>query len=468
MRDALQRHRSLRALVALGIIALLIYIVQALWSALAIVGDVFVIFLLAWIVTFILAPLSGRLERLGVHRVVAVSIIYLALLLASVGVAALAVPVVEAQVSLLAGRISVILSPHAGASGLGAQITTLLRFLGFTPADAQNLGSQAVAEALQVISSLSRSSAGSATQIFSAVGTAVFGATLVVIISFYMMLQGDVLVEAVVTRLPPKWEPNARLFQRNVNEIFAGFFRAQVIVAAIYAALTWIILLAFGLGDAWFVALVAGALIWLPFIGAFLAVAPPLLLVAVVTPPDQLLIKLAIVGLLLGAAQHIVLNVMAPHLFGQHMRVPTLVLFAALLLGAGEGGVWGAFFAGPVVAVGYAMFEVFYERFSAGSPLFQDDDIEDEPNEQRLDERLDEVSAGASKSRADRAEQADKPPPAADKGASRAPADTSAETPAADMPAASEVPAPPGAPANGNGSRGTPQPKGVRDTNSVG
>src|SRR6185437_483841 len=126
MRDALQRHRSLRALVALGIIALLIYIVQALWSALAIVGDVFVIFLLAWIVTFILAPLSGRLERLGVHRVVAVSIIYLALLLASVGVAALAVPVVEAQVSLLAGRISVILSPHAGASGLGAQITTLL------------------------------------------------------------------------------------------------------------------------------------------------------------------------------------------------------------------------------------------------------------------------------------------------------------------------------------------------------
>jgi predicted PurR-regulated permease PerM len=465
MRDALQRHRSLRALVALGIIALLIYIIQALWSALAIVGDVFVIFLLAWIVTFILAPLSGRLERLGVHRVVAVSIIYLALLLASVGVAALAVPVVEAQVSLLAGRISVILSPHAGASGLGAQITTLLRFLGFTPADAQNLGSQAVGEALQVIGSFSRSSAGSATQIFSAVGTAVFGATLVVIISFYMMLQGDVLVEAVVTRLPPKWEPNARLFQRNVNEIFAGFFRAQVIVAAIYAVLTWIILLAFGLGDAWFVALISGALIWLPFIGAFLAVAPPLLLVAVVTPPDQLLIKLAIVGLLLGAAQHIVLNVMAPHLFGQHMRVPTLVLFAALLLGAGEGGVWGAFFAGPVVAVGYAMFEVFYERFSAGSPLFQDDDIEDDPNEARLDERLDEVAAEAPKPRS---RQADRPPPAAGKGAPRTPAD---RADVADIPADGsgvEPPRPLEAPKNGNGQRGTPHPDGARDSKPVG
>lgn len=377
MRDSLQRHRSLRALVALGIIALIIYIIQAIWSALAIVGDVFLIFLLAWIVTFILAPLSSRLERLGVHRVAAVSFIYLALLAAVIGIASLAVPVVEAEISHLATRMSVALSPHAGAAGLDTQIAAILRFLGLTPADASALGTQAVEEAQKFVNSISRSTVGSATQIFSTVGTIVFDGTLVVIISFYMMLQGDVLVEKVITRLPPKWLPDARLFQRNINEIFAGFFRAQVIVGLIYAVLTWIILLFFGLGDAWFVALVAGALIWLPFIGVFLAVVPPLLLLAVVTPPSQLLIKLAIAGLLLGAAQHIVLNVIAPRIFGQHMRVPTLILFAALLLGAGEGGVWGAFFAGPVVAVAYAMLEVFYERFSAGSPLFQDDDEDD-------------------------------------------------------------------------------------------
>lgn len=374
MRDILQRHRSLHALVLLAIAALVIFIIQAVWSALAIVGDVFLIFLLAWIVTFILAPLSSRLERLRLPRVAAVSIIYLALLLAVVGIAALAVPVVEAEISHLATRLSVALSPHAGANGLGTQIASLLRTLGFTPTDAQSLGQQAVTQAQQFITSYTQSTAGSASQIFSTVGTVVFDATLVVIISFYMMLQGDALIEELVQRLPPKWLPDARLFQRNINEIFAGFFRAQVIIAAIYAVLTWIILAFFGLGDAWFVALVSGALIWLPFIGAFLAVAPPLLLVAVVTPPQLLLVKLALLGLLLGAAQHIVLNVIAPRIFGQHMRVPTLILFAALLLGAGEGGVWGAFFAGPVIAVAYAMIEVVYERVSAGSPLFQNDE----------------------------------------------------------------------------------------------
>lgn len=380
MRDALQRHRSLQALVGLAIIALVINIIHQIWSALAIVGDVFLIFLLAWIVTFLLAPVSSRLERAGMHRVLAVSLVYLVLLLAVVGAAVLSVPALEAEVSALATRVSVALSPGAGSSSLNAQVAALLKFVGFSPSDASSLGDQIVAQARTSIMAFSSASVGSASQLLSTIGTVVFDASLVVILSFYMMIQGDALVETLVRKLPPKWLPDVRLFQRNINEIFAGFFRAQIIIAAIYALLTWIILAAFGLGDAWFVALISGALIWLPFIGAFLAVAPPVLLVAVTTPADQLLIKLAILVLLLGAAQHIVLNVMAPRIFGQHMRVPTLLLFAALLVGAAEGGVWGAFFAGPVVGVMYAMFEVFYERFSAASPLFQtDEDMSEQP-----------------------------------------------------------------------------------------
>jgi predicted PurR-regulated permease PerM len=367
----LERHRSLQALVGLAIVALIIYIVHSIWSALTIVGDVFLIFLLAWIVMFILEPLSGRLQRLGLPRIVAVSVIYLALLLAGVGMAALAAPILAAETTSLAARIGVLLSPTAGANGLSAQIVSLLKLIGFSQRNATSLSTQLVTQAHDSVASLSHVSVGSASQLLGTIGTVMFDATLVVIISFYMMMQGDVLVEAVVVRLPPRWLPDARLFQRYITDIFAGFFRAQLIVGAIYGGLTWLILAFFGLGDAWFVALVSGALIWLPFIGVFLAVVPPLLLVAVVTPSHLLLIKLALLGLLLGAAQHIALNLIAPRIFGQHMRVPTLILFAALLLGAGEGGVWGAFFAGPVVAVAYAILEVFYGRFSASSALFQ-------------------------------------------------------------------------------------------------
>ena len=111
----------------------------------------------------------------------------------------------------------------------------------------------------------------------------------------------------------------------------------------------------------------------LPLIGVFLAIVPPVLLLLIQVPPSEALFRLVLLVFLLGAAQHVVLNLLAPRIFGHHMGIPTLLLFAALLLGAREGGVWGAFFAGPVVAVGYAMIEVIDDRWSATSPLFQPD-----------------------------------------------------------------------------------------------
>ena len=66
------------------------------------------------------------------------------------------------------------------------------------------------------------------------------------IISFYMMLDGARLVEGIVVRLPPAWARDVRLFQRYINDIFGGFFRAQLIIAAIYSAMTWLVLVILG------------------------------------------------------------------------------------------------------------------------------------------------------------------------------------------------------------------------------
>jgi predicted PurR-regulated permease PerM len=69
-------------------------------------------------------------------------------------------------------------------------------------------------------------------------------------------------------------------------------------------------------------------------------------------------------------AQQITLQIIAPRVFGSTMGVHPLLLFAGLLIGAKIGGVWGAFFAGPAVAIAYSMFEVFYDRYQRSSPHF--------------------------------------------------------------------------------------------------
>jgi predicted PurR-regulated permease PerM len=369
-RDLLDRHRSLRLLVGLVIAALTVYIVGVIWSVLVIFGDVILLFLLAWIISFILEPVSIFLRQRGMPRVVAVSLIYLALLVVVSGAIVLAVPSIEAQVQHLASEITATFSA-ANLPTLNQNLIQTLRRLGLSQRDAQNIVQQLSSRVPLWINSLATGAVDTATGLVTSLFNIIFDASLVVIISFYIMLDGDRLVESLIVRLPPVWIADVRLFQGYVLDIFGGFFRAQLIVAGIYAAFTWAILLALGQSNGLLVAIVSGIIMLLPFIGVFLAIFPPALLVLLQTPQDEVVIKLIILVIALAAAQHVVLNLMAPKIFGQHMGVPTLVLFAALLLGAKEGGVWGAFFAGPIVAVGYAMFEVFYVRFANRSTLFQ-------------------------------------------------------------------------------------------------
>jgi len=193
------------------------------------------------------------------------------------------------------------------------------------------------------------------------------------------MLDGGRLIERLCAKLPPSWEPDMRLFQGYINDIFGGFFRAQLTVAGIYALLTWLTTWAVlavdssvpgAGGGAFLAALLAGIFMMLPFLGAFLAVVPPVLLLVIQTPPDLLILKLVILVLLLGAWQHVVLNVLAPRIYGHHLGMDPIILFAALLLGAKEGGIWGAFFAAPIVAIGYAILETFYDRLMRTHPAF--------------------------------------------------------------------------------------------------
>jgi hypothetical protein len=97
---------------------------------------------------------------------------------------------------------------------------------------------------------------------------------------------------------------------------------------------------------------------------------PPALLVLIQAPPDALIFWLILLIFLLGAWQHVVLNLIAPKVYGHHLGIDPIVLFAAMLLEAKVGGVWGAFFAAPMVAIGYAILETFYDRFTSTHPAF--------------------------------------------------------------------------------------------------
>ncbi len=369
--DPLARYRILRVLLSLITVIVAIYAVRLIWTSLVAFGDIILLFFLAWVVAFILEPLSTSLRRIGLPRPVAVSLIYFALAIVISGVIVLTIPIAGDQMRRLALELSEAFSP-ASLNQVSVNLTQALVTLGMRQSDATRFVSQIWGQLPTYTGSAANQAVNIATTTIASVVTLLFDAFLVIILSFYMMLDGERLVQGAMRRLPPKWHDDAEMFTAAVTQKFGGFLRAQLVVGLVYTALTWLSLLLLGQANSIPVALVCGVLMLLPFIGTFLAVVPPVALVLLQSPANQLIPNLLILVVALIISQQITLQIVAPRVFGSTMGVHPLLLFAGLLIGAKLGGVWGAFFAGPVVAVAYAMFDVFYDRYQRSSPHFPD------------------------------------------------------------------------------------------------
>lgn len=369
--DLLARYRVLRILVTLVTVVLAIYTVQLIWASFVTFGDIIVVFFLAWLIAFILNPIAAYLHRRGAPRALAVSLVYIALAITLTGVIVLTVPIIGEEMRRLAAELASTVTAD-NLNRIAANATLALERMGVKPHDAQRIVPQVSQQIPGYAADMTRNALDTGASAIASVLSLLFDAFLVIIISFYFMLDGGRIADGVMRRLPPAWKPDAELFKSYVAQMFGGFLRAQFTLSLIYGALTWIMLALLGQANSLLIALVCGLLVILPFIGPFFAIAPPVILVLLQTAPADLPIKLVLLVIGLFIAQQITFQIIAPRVFSTHLGISPILLIAALLIGARESGVWGAFFAGPIVAVAYAMFEVFYQRFRRSSSLFPD------------------------------------------------------------------------------------------------
>jgi predicted PurR-regulated permease PerM len=370
-RDILERHAVLKVLVYVITIIAVLYAGGLIWSVVIHFGGIILLFFLAWVLTFILQPLAAFLERHDLPRLAAVSIIYFALLAVAVGGVVLAIPTIHSEATLLAGELSGALAP-ANLSNLTNQAVQSLHRLGLSVRDATNIVGQVSSRIPTLANDLTNSAVATTTSLLGTVATLLLDVVLVMILSFYMMLDGDRLLESWIVKLPPSWLPDIRLLQRHVESIFGGFLRAQLIIAFVYGALTWLVLALVGQPNGLIFAVLAAVLMLIPFIGPFLAIVPALFLILLQSPPSSLVRDLLVVLVALIIAQQITMQIIAPRVMSAHVGLHPLLLFAALLIGARESGVWGALFAGPIAAVLVAMLDTFFERFQQSSALYPD------------------------------------------------------------------------------------------------
>lgn len=377
VRDVIDRHLGLRVLLGLLLIIAGYFLLTGIWGALVAFSDILLLFFLAWLIAFILLPIADWLYELGVPRLAAVALVYLALLLGIILLVRVALPVIQDQVTRLVVKTEALFSP-ANLNALGPAITAQLQQWGMSQSDTNNLLNQLENNLPAAANAVLQNTTNVFTSIVTSIISILLDTVIVLILSFYIMLDGRRLLRLFINNLPVSWRSDAHLLQEKIAKSFGGYIRGQLILGAFYGIATFLTLTVLGLQNGVIIALLSGILMLLPFVGPFFALVPPVILELLEASPDSRIRTLIILLIVLVIFQQIVMQVLAPRVLGESVGLHPLVVFAALLIGAKEAGIWGAFFGIPIAGVLFAMFRVFFDRFVRSSPLYQEKEAAEE------------------------------------------------------------------------------------------
>jgi predicted PurR-regulated permease PerM len=334
-----REHQLLQVLVVLAILYLALQVFALGWIAVAQVADVVIIFVAAWALAYLLSPLVSRIDMVTpLNRTLSVVVVYIGIGLVLVILGLLAIPPLVAQLNDLVTR-----GPEYGerASQLAAGIQAALERLGirvdlteFYGTLPRRLGDLAAAYAADILG------------VVSATAAIFFNVTLVLIIAFLMLIDGDTMWHRFTRALTPELASEAELLRQSADRSFGGFIRGSLILGVIYAVATLLILVPLGVPYAGVLALVSGLTMVIPFFGPIIAMIP-VIAVTFVGAPD----RLPIVFILVLAVQQVLLNVVGPRIMSRSIGIHPIFVFLALLLGAKLAGFWGVFLAMPVAGI---------------------------------------------------------------------------------------------------------------------
>jgi predicted PurR-regulated permease PerM len=169
---------------------------------------------------------------------------------------------------------------------------------------------------------------------------------LVLVITFYLLLDVRRLRAVVLRWLDPAHRPGARRVFSEIARVFGAYVRAQLLVALSLGLLVAVVLLALGVPYALFLALFAALAELIPMVGPIVGAVPALLVSATMPLPTAIWVGVAFVFI-----QLIESNILVPRMVGRAVGIHPVGSILALALGFQLGGIIGALFAVPLAGL---------------------------------------------------------------------------------------------------------------------
>lgn len=174
----------------------------------------------------------------------------------------------------------------------------------------------------------------------------------VLVISFYLLKDADAVVTAMEQLVPPDHLDEFRKLRHRVNEIWHGFFRAQLIQCLMMGTIVGVVMSVAGVQNALVLAAVAALFEIVPTVGNTISGSVGMLF-AFFQGPSYLRMSPLLFALLVGALYTVIAQVdthyILPRILGRRVHLHPLVVIVGLIAGAKLGGVLGVFMVTPIL-----------------------------------------------------------------------------------------------------------------------
>lgn len=301
-------------------------------------GNVLLPFIVGGAIAYFLDPVADRLERMGLSRVAATSVISLIALL-------LVVLMVLAVIPTLVNQLKALVN---AAPDISRQLQDFLLQRFPDLADSTSTIRQTLAEIGLAIQARGAELAQGILSSALGVISVVLFIVVVPVVAFYLLLDWDEMVARIDSMLPLDHAPTIRRLAREIDAVLAGFVRGQVSVCITLGTFYAVALMAAGLQFGVIVGAIAGAITFIPYVGSIVGGVLAIGLALFQFWGDW--VQIGLIAAIFAIGQFFEGNILTPRLVGKSVGLhPVWLLFALSAFGTIFGFV-GMLVAVPVAA----------------------------------------------------------------------------------------------------------------------
>ncbi len=224
----------------------------------------------------------------------------------------------------------------------------------------KGLGFEAFSSIETFLQTLGETMEGMAGNIFGALFSifgGVFTTLFVIITAIFLSLEEGGIKRALILLFPKKYESQVMAVWARCQKKVSGWFGARILASVFVGVASYIAFLIFNIKYPFTLALFAGVLNFIPYVGPLLTAV---VLFVIIFPTEQFKAILTLVAF--GAIQQIENSVLSPILMKKFVGLPSALVLLSLVVGGNLWGIMGAILFIPLAGIIFEFSKEFLQR----------------------------------------------------------------------------------------------------------